>query len=549
LSCNKSALGAALATRLKRRFVDLDTQLEAQLGVTIKLFVEKEGWPAFRARELEVLQAALSASGPLSAVRGCVISCGGGVVETPAALTLLQQYSGPVLQLKRHIDDVAAYLAEDQSRPGYDVRAVWAQREPLYTQASRFEFDIERGDTNWPRLEDELFDFAASILAPPAVRYGALLRPNTFFLSLTMPDLAARALKYRQGLQSEIDAASNGCDMIELRVDLVSSTYDADKLKSYFATLRSVTRLPILWTVRSRRQGGAFVDYEGAQAAANELQMRSALELGFRLGAQMVDMESALSAASRAALYALRDRSYPNTAIISSHHEPRNNGGNSVDEVKRWFERCANAAASAGGAGKRGPEVVKVVVLAQSETDGFRLLQAANEAERAFAAASPRGPQLIAVAMGPLGRATRVYNRVLTPVTHSLMPSAAAPGQLTVEQIMFAREALALSPFDTLTLHSPLKKVLLLGAPISASMSPVLHNVAFRWLRVAPAHVYELYETDSVESVQFALSWPHFGGANVTIPLKEQVAHLMQHQSEAAKTIGAINTIVKRKDG
>src|SRR5205085_1776078 len=83
----KSTLGRSLAAHLRRPFLDLDAVFESQLpgGETIKEYVSRCGWEPFRAGELAVLQ---------SMVRdhsyGCVISCGGGVVETPAAVELLQ---------------------------------------------------------------------------------------------------------------------------------------------------------------------------------------------------------------------------------------------------------------------------------------------------------------------------------------------------------------------------------------------------------------------------------------------------------------------------
>jgi len=325
---------------------------------------------------------------------------------------------------------------------------------------------------------------------------------------------------------------------------LITSTFDADKIKQYVSALRRMTRLPLIYTVRSKKQGGQFVDYEGQDAAANEVQMVRALELGMRLGCEVVDIEANLSASARAQLYSLRAKSFPRVQIISSHHEPQSGGGSSVDEVKRLFERCAQAA----GSSLSKPDVVKVVVKAVTEVDSFRLLQAAGEVQRDFAAAATAthaAPAVIALAMGPLGRSTRVYNRVLTPVTHPALPSAAAPGQLSVAQIMSARRALALPPFDSLP-TSGQRQWLLFGKPITHSPSPLLHNTAFRWLGVSDAFSYGKLETDSVEAVKAALSQPDFGGANVTIPLKEVVAPLLQSISEAVKRIGAVNTIVRR---
>ena len=50
----------------------------------------------------------------------------------------------------------------------------------------------------------------------------------------------------------------------------------------------------------------------------------------------------------------------------------------------------------------------------------------------------------IALCTTEQGKLSRVLNRVYTPVTHPLLPMAAAPGQLSVEEILQLRKALGL---------------------------------------------------------------------------------------------------------
>ena len=79
------------------------------------------------------------------------------------------------------------------------------------------------------------------------------------------------------------------------------------------------------------------------------------------------------------------------------------------------------------------------------------------------------GKPYIGVCLGADGAQSRVLNRRFTPVTHKLM-STAAPGQLTVEQLMEARIAQGLC--------IP-KQYFLFGKPIQQSLSPAMHNGAF----------------------------------------------------------------------
>ncbi|KAJ2357066.1 3-dehydroquinate dehydratase (3-dehydroquinase) [Coemansia sp. RSA 2618] len=92
---------------------------------------------------------------------------------------------------------------------------------------------------------------------------------------------------------------------------------------------------------------------------------------------------------------------------------------------------------------------------------------------------SPNVP-LIALNMGYAGQMSRVLCPYLTPVTHPLLTSAAAPGQISMREIHQARALLAVVRaafflFGTLFQHSP---------------SPAMHNAAFAALGLL--HSYEL---------------------------------------------------------
>jgi len=81
-----------------------------------------------------------------------------------------------------------------------------------------------------------------------------------------------------------------------------------------------------------------------------------------------------------------------------------------------------------------------------------------------------------------------------------------------------------------------------LGDPVSHSLSPVMHNAAFRALGMeAEYHAFRV----SIESLRDAIHGAcalGFGGLNLTIPLKEKALDFVQ-PVEVAKLIGAVNTI------
>src|SRR5436305_139013 len=83
------------------------------------------------------------------------------------------------------------------------------------------------------------------------------------------------------------------------------------------------------------------------------------------------------------------------------------------------------------------------------------------------------------------------------------------------------------------------------GWPVGHSRSPAMHNAAlaavgltdwrYQLLPVPPAHFAETVR---------ALPQAGFGGANVTIPHKEQALALADTATDRAKAIGAANTLL-----
>jgi pentafunctional AROM polypeptide len=58
----KTTSGSWVANSLGRKLIDLDTELEATIGMTIPDMIKKEGWSFFREKELALLKAAMAMS-------------------------------------------------------------------------------------------------------------------------------------------------------------------------------------------------------------------------------------------------------------------------------------------------------------------------------------------------------------------------------------------------------------------------------------------------------------------------------------------------------
>lgn len=91
-------------------------------------------------------------------------------------------------------------------------------------------------------------------------------------------------------------------------------------------------------------------------------------------------------------------------------------------------------------------------------------------------------------------------------------------------------------------------RLILLGYPLSHSVSPAMHNAAL-------AHVGRAdwrYEARPIEPARLAeavaqLRAQEVAGANVTVPHKQAIVPLLDGLTPVAQAIGAVNTIVKRE--
>ena len=85
-----------------------------------------------------------------------------------------------------------------------------------------------------------------------------------------------------------------------------------------------------------------------------------------------------------------------------------------------------------------------------------------------------------------------------------------------------------------------------LGDPVSHSLSPVMHNAAFKALGMdCEYHAFRVSPDNLYNAIYGALALG-FGGLNLTIPLKEKALGIVE-PAELAKQIGAVNTVDFKK--
>jgi shikimate dehydrogenase len=96
-------------------------------------------------------------------------------------------------------------------------------------------------------------------------------------------------------------------------------------------------------------------------------------------------------------------------------------------------------------------------------------------------------------------------------------------------------------------LNSVKKICLIIGDPVSHSLSPAMHNAAYKALGIDSQYIF-LAKQIKLEELEFAmqneLRVPDIAAFAVTIPHKETILNYLDDIDETAKEIGAINTVI-----
>jgi 3-dehydroquinate dehydratase / shikimate dehydrogenase len=299
-------------------------------------------------------------------------------------------------------------------------------------------------------------------------------------------------------------AVAAGVDAIEIRLDLLN----APPTDAELTDLLNEATVPVIVTYRPVREGGRYDGDEEARLAV--------LQRAIDLGASWVDVEVDTP---------LDDR--PEGATILSHHD---------------FDRCPpDLDAIAAEMDAADSTMNKIAFAAAGPEEALRAADLIDACHK----------PTIAVAMGESGAVSRILAgkfgaagsfAALTP------ESAAAPGQLTVDQLK------GLYRWDSVGPETACFGVI--GHPVAHSMSPAIHNAAFTAAGVDGVYVPVLIEPGAENFGRFMdalLARPALGwrGLSVTIPHKENALAYVgpDNCDQLAVKIGAVNTITIEPDG
>ncbi len=373
------------------------------------------------------------------------------------------------------------------------------------------ECDYEFLYTEKPFFRRDLSRFIALTLGQISHHDALITKPRTYFISTTFPDV-------RTAL-SNLDILSVGSDAVEIRVDLLKEplgdgTYNAVPSLSYVGEqvmlLRQRTELPIIFTTRCTRENGRF-------PMDNPQLYFDYLYRAIQWGCEYIDVEIWLPEDIRRRLFELRG----NSRIISAFHDFSGTFKWPSPEAQRIFQES-----------RKYGDIVKMITIINDMSENYELEYFRSQIK----ANNPDGPPLSAVNMGQLGQLSRALNTVFSPITHPLLPIVAAPGQLSAAEINGALSTMG---------QLPKKNIYAIGSFRSTPQATFFEK-CFNELGLP--HQFTSVERGPRGSVEAFCLQPNFGGAYVNPPLTDSPAYIPL-LSDAARTIGAIDTIVVRGEG
>lgn len=281
--------------------------------------------------------------------------------------------------------------------------------------------------------------------------------------------------------------AVEGADLVELRLDSVG---DPD-VEAALAGRRT----PVVLTCRPKWEGGAF--------AGSEEERRRLLEQALALGVEYVDVEW------RAGFADLLRRTGGRRVVLSAHDFE----GMPTDTAAQMREMRST-----------GAEVVKVAVTPRTLADTASLL--------AVGRAAASDGKIVVIGMGDFGIATRVLpQRFGSAWTYA--GALADVGQLDAATLTSQYGFASIT--DAAAIYG------IVGGSVAHSISPAIHNAAFRALHLDAVYV-PMPAVSADDFVRFGRAIG-IAGASVTIPHKVSLFDRVDEVYAVARRIGAINTI------
>ncbi|MEN6497939.1 MAG: shikimate dehydrogenase [Thermoguttaceae bacterium] len=297
--------------------------------------------------------------------------------------------------------------------------------------------------------------------------------------------------RHRHVIAEHRHLCEQGAKLVELRLDYIRGEVNIRRLITDRPS-------PVIISCRRERDGGKW--------AGTEEQRLMLIRTAIAEGVEYIDLECDIAGGIPR---------FGKTKRIVSLHDFRK----TPDDLEALHQRLCQL----------DPDIIKICTMANHPEDNFRMLRLVENAK----------VPTVGICMGDMG----VFSRILTgrfgaPFTYATFhhERALAPGQLSFEQMT------EIYHYDEINRETEVYAVI--GDPIGHSLSPQIHNAAFRQMNLNKVYVPIRVPREDLSC--FLDEAPSIGikGLSVTIPHKEAVIEKLTQVDGAVKGIGAANTIV-----
>ncbi|XP_068658360.1 bifunctional 3-dehydroquinate dehydratase/shikimate dehydrogenase, chloroplastic isoform X1 [Aristolochia californica] len=296
-------------------------------------------------------------------------------------------------------------------------------------------------------------------------------------------------------------AKISGADIVEIRLDHLSGFNPSTDLE----ILLKDRPLPALVTYRPKWEGG---QYEGDDSKRFDV-----LRLAIELGADYIDIELKVA---HEFMGSISEKPENVKVIVSSHNYQFTP---SVEEIGNLVVKIQST----------GADIVKIATYATDITDVVRMFEVIVHCQ----------VPMIGLVMSERGLISRLLSSKFGGyLTFGTLDAGkeSAPGQPTIKDL--------LNVYNIRHIGAETKVFGIIGNPVGHSKGPILHNEALR--AVGLNAVYVPFLVDDLANFLNVYSSPDFAGFSCTIPHKEAAAKCCDEVEPIAKSIGAVNTIIRR---
>ncbi len=298
-------------------------------------------------------------------------------------------------------------------------------------------------------------------------------------------------------VQAEIqEAVRRGARLIEVRLDFLAKAPD-------FHRLLADKSCALMATVRRPADGGRW----GGTEKDRQTLLRQAIVGGF----DWVDLETDVADAIR--------RFGPVKRVVSYHN---------MHEVPADLEKIHERMC------KQDADVVKLAVRGQQPEDNLRMLRLVMDAPK----------PTIAFCMGDMSMASRVLGlKYGSPFTYAAFnpERGIAPGLPSFDEMKHI--------YHVNAINAETQVYGVIGDPVAHSLSPLIHNAAFRSQRLNAVYIPFRVPRGQLEGFLKHFDTIGVRGYSVTIPHKEQAAVTAAQREPGVSVTQAANTLVRLGGG